>query len=126
LSKYNKVNIYSLNYDSYLFNLIAKGNKNINLFKPACLNKEKPINYYNLHGSINWKIVKTKNSKSYQIDYTIVLEETNIQITELADKFTLLSPIITGRDKVNKIFAEPFQNIIANFHKDILQYFVRN
>jgi len=119
LYKHKSVNIYSLNYDSYIYNLIAKNNISIKLIKPNNLNVNKPVNYYNLHGSTKWKIIKPLNKKSYQFEYEENIENTDIHITEITDKYKLLSPIITGKDKVNKCFAEPFKQIINNFDKDI-------
>ena len=120
LNRYKKVNIYSINYDQYLFDLISKTNKKIKLAKPDNIDKNNTLNYYNLHGSINWKISDTNNKRSYKIEYCDKNEKTDIQVTEIADKFTLLSPIITGRDKVNKIFSKPFQDFINCFNDDAL------
>jgi hypothetical protein len=90
----------------------------INLAKPNNLNLIKKINYYNLHGSTKWKVAQPQNKQSYQVEFDENVEKVVSQIANIADDKTLMSPIITGRSKVNKLFAKPFQDIINRFSVD--------
>lgn len=80
--------------------------------------------FYNLHGSIYWNNIpeyfNSLNKSSFYLErnfnFTIRIESEESNPKEPI----LLSPIITGYNKVQRVYFEPFHAISNSFYKDCL------
>lgn len=113
--KFESVNYYTTNYDEILPYVINSKNSYLDATKPN--NKEQ---FSNLHGSIH--LCKQWNGQTYDIahkDGACTLNNALSNDGGNPNELILFSPIITGRNKTQRLMDKHFNRSIVSFANDL-------